>query len=249
MSFALFAAFGPGRRVSEIILASGELPAVVITCATDPDEAALAAQWREAGVPVLQRYGVNSEELRVELQRVAPTMCILVWWPEIVRAPALGVPRDGWVNMHPSLLPWGKGKHGYYWSIVNNEPFGVSLHLIDAGIDTGRILFQRELAVDWTDTGESLYARSMEAIIDLFRESWPRISRGDWNASTQPDNAGSFHWGKEIAAHSQIDLDQHYTGRELLNLLRARTFWSGDSAWFEDNGQRYRVKLKIERAD
>jgi methionyl-tRNA formyltransferase len=176
-------------------------------------------------------------------------LCVLAWWPEIVRAPALNVPRRGWVNMHPSLLPWGKGKHGYYWSLVHGEPFGVSLHLIDAGIDSGSVLFQRELPTDWTDTGETLYRRSLEAIIDLFRASWPAISAGDLHPVAQAPEAGSYHWGKEIEAHSQIDLDAPYRGRELLNILRARTFWSGDSAWFLDDGHRYRVKLAIERVD
>jgi methionyl-tRNA formyltransferase len=247
MSFVLFAAFNVGAEVSKIVRTHGELPALVVTCATDPNEAQIADAWSASGVPVLRGVGVNSAACRERLEFIAPAFCVLAWWPEIVRTPVLEIPRAGWINMHPSLLPWGKGKHGYYWSIVHAEPFGVTLHLIDAGIDSGHVLVQQQLQVDWTDTGESLYTRSRDAIVALFTESWPTLCNGELTVTAQPVDTGSYHWGREIASHSQIVLDRQYSGRELLNILRGRTFWSGDSAWFEDGGQRYRARLQIER--
>ena len=46
---------------------------------------------------------------------------------------------DHILNIHPSLLPFGRGKYGYFWSIINSEPFGVTIHLVDEGIDSGKI--------------------------------------------------------------------------------------------------------------
>lgn len=246
MKIALFAAYKAGRLVSDQVLASGRLPSLVVTCPTDPHASALAQSWEAAGVPVLPCASVNSAETIDILRKLAPDLCVLAWWPEIVKSPVLEIPARGWVNMHPSLLPWGKGKHGYYWSIVHDEPFGVSLHLIDAGIDSGAVLFQREVPVSWTDTGESLYHRSFTTIVDLFGDSWPLIAEGRLDPRPQDPRDGSYHWGREIEEHSRIDLDRTYTGRELLNILRGRTFWEGDSAWFSDQGKKFRAKLRIE---
>src|SRR5580692_11156321 len=90
---------------------------------------------------------------------------LLAWWPKIIRAPLLSLPRRGFVNTHPSLLPYGRGKHYNFWSIVDRVPFGVSLHMVEEGIDSGDIVAQIELPYDWEDTGGSLYRKATEAML------------------------------------------------------------------------------------
>jgi len=49
------------------------------------------------------------------------------------------------INLHISLLPWNRGAHPNFWAFVDGTPHGVTIHLIDEGIDTGAILFQKEV--------------------------------------------------------------------------------------------------------
>ena len=49
------------------------------------------------------------------------------------------------VNLHMSYLPYNKGAHPNFWSFINNTPKGVSIHEIDEGIDTGKIIFQKKI--------------------------------------------------------------------------------------------------------
>ena len=63
---------------------------------------------------------------------------LLLWWPHILKEISIKE-FEYIINIHPSMLPFGKGKYGYFWSIVNKEPFGASIHLVDRGIDTGNI--------------------------------------------------------------------------------------------------------------
>ena len=49
------------------------------------------------------------------------------------------------INLHISYLPWNRGAYPNVWSILKNTPKGVSIHLIDQSIDTGDILFQKEV--------------------------------------------------------------------------------------------------------
>ena len=47
------------------------------------------------------------------------------------------------VNLHISLLPYSRGAHPVLWSVMDGHPFGVTIHMLDQGLDTGNILFQR----------------------------------------------------------------------------------------------------------
>ena len=72
------------------------------------------------------------------------------------------------INLHPSLLPWNKGYHSNFWSIYENTPKGVSIHLIDDGIDTGDIVAQSELTYFDEDTLRTTYKKLRASMVNLF---------------------------------------------------------------------------------
>lgn len=75
------------------------------------------------------------------------------------------------VNLHISLLPWNRGAHPNFWAHVDGTPHGVSIHLIDEGVDTGPVLFQREVAFSHTeDSFASTHRRLVAEIEALFIE-------------------------------------------------------------------------------
>ena len=105
---------------------------------------------------------------------------LLCWWPTLIKAPLLDLPQRGFINTHPSLLPYGRGKHPYVWSLLDQTPFGVSLHWVDDSTDGGAVAFQNPLPVTWCDTGETLYRRSCEAdsaVLPLSLSEDPGASR------------------------------------------------------------------------
>ena len=91
---------------------------------------------------------------------------LLLWWPHILKEISIKE-FEYIINIHPSMLPFGKGKYGYFWSIVNKEPFGASIHLVDRGIDTGNILAQKIIKPDPRDTGGGLYMKGLDTCIEL----------------------------------------------------------------------------------
>jgi methionyl-tRNA formyltransferase len=159
------------------------------------------------------------------------------------------MPRQGCLNFHNSLLPHNRGKHPNFWSLVEGRPYGVTLQFADIGVDTGAIAFQAEVPATWADTGGSLYTRGQAAIVQLFRDSWPRIREGDIPRVCQDPHGGSFHRARELEAASRIDLDAPTTARQLLNVLRARTFPPHPAARFEDNGIAYEVRVDIHQVE
>ena len=172
---------------------------------------------------------------------------LLAWWPKIIRQPLLSLPRRGFINTHPSLLPYGRGKHYNFWSIVDRVPFGVSLHMVDEGVDSGDIVAQFEIPYDWEDTGASLYRKATDAMLKLVHETYPRLRGLDFETRRQDLAAGTFHRGSELEPASSIALDQTCVARDLLNRLRARTFPGYPACTFADGEDLYEVRVEIKR--
>jgi len=247
---AVCAAFYAGREIMSFISDYPFQPEFVATCDRDSTayEEEIAAICADKNIECLRHIDVNDAEFIKTIKDREIDLMLLCWWPTIIHEKALAAAKTGWLNMHPSLLPYGRGKHPYYWSIVEDTPFGATLHLIDENIDEGKVIFQKELPVSMTDTGESLYSKSVEANISLFKECYPKIVSLELTPepATPPGIAGTYHWGKEIEEHSRIDLEQEYLASDLINLIRGRTFMNGNSAYFYDQGKRYLIKAIIE---
>jgi methionyl-tRNA formyltransferase len=170
---------------------------------------------------------------------------ILAWWPTIIKEPLLSFPKYGFINTHPSLLPFNRGKHYNFWAIVEQVPFGATLHFVDNGVDTGDIVAQQPIVYGWEDTGGSLYKKACAAILSLFRATYPQMRKFDLPRKKQDISAGSFHLARELDAACLIDLDREYRARDLLNLIRARTFENKPACWFSDGGRDYEVRIDI----
>lgn len=171
----------------------------------------------------------------------------LIWWPKIVKKPLIDLPTNGFINTHPSLLPFCRGKHYNFWTLVEAVPYGVSLHFINEGVDSGNIVAQKEITYTWEDNGKTLYEKALSHTVNLFQESYPNIRNFNINATEQDLSRGSFHLAKELEPASFIDLDKLYKARDLLNLLRARTFPGHPGCYFSDDGEDYEVRISITR--
>lgn len=164
------------------------------------------------------------------------------------RPPAtLELASKGFINTHPSLLPHNRGKHYNFWAIVEEVPFGVSLHFVETGIDCGDVIAQEKIYYGWEDTGGTLFHKAQAAICELFEKTYPLVRSGQYSRTAQNLEEGSFHWGKELEPASRIEIDNSYTGRQLLNLLRARTFEGKPACRFSDGGNEYEVRVQINK--
>ena len=174
-----------------------------------------------------------------------PDLGFLLWWPKILKEDLLNWPMHGFINTHPSLLPHARGKHYNFWTLVEEAPFGVSLHFAKKNVDAGEIVAQKTIDYGWEDTGESLYNKALENMYKLFVSAYSRLRAFEFKACEQNLDEGSFHSATELDQACKIELESKYTARYLLNLLRARTFLGFPASYFEDKGQRYEVRVEI----
>ncbi|MFC1546663.1 formyltransferase family protein, partial [bacterium] len=83
------------------------------------------------------------------------------------------------INLHISLLPWNRGAFPNVWSFLHDTPKGVTIHILDEGIDTGDILIQKEVFIDETkETLASSYNILHKSLQELFKENWMEIKLG-----------------------------------------------------------------------
>jgi methionyl-tRNA formyltransferase len=151
----------------------------------------------------------------------------------------------GIVNLHPSYLPFNRGQYPNVWSIVEETPAGVSLHYIDEGIDTGDIIAQRKVRVLWKDTGMSLYGKLERKAVELFKEYWQTIRQGKQQRIPQTQAKGTYHTTKDVEKIDKIDLDRKYYAKDLINILRARTFPPYEGAYFFDGDEKIYMRLQL----
>jgi methionyl-tRNA formyltransferase len=247
MKIALFASSTVGKDVHRILHDRGISIRCIIINREEEQQFQTTPQLTKSEAEVFYRDELYHPHVLERLQAALIDLAILAWWPDVIKEPLFRVPKCGWLNFHPSLLPYGRGKNPNFWAIVDGSPFGVSINMIDAGIDSGDIVFQKEIPTTWEDSGKSLYEKALIEIVKLFNDNIERILNYDLPRYKQDLAKGSFHLEKDMHKKSQIKLDDKYTARELLNLLRARTFPPHPAIWFEDQNEKFEVRIEIRK--
>ena len=132
-----------------------------------------------AGIPVHQPEKIRSPESQELLQKLAPEVVVIIAYGQIIPARLLPIPKLGWINLHASLLPKYRGAAPINWAIVNGETkTGVTSMRIDAGMDTGEILLQKEMEIGATETAPELTARMSELGAPLMVETLRGLATG-----------------------------------------------------------------------
>jgi methionyl-tRNA formyltransferase len=162
----------------------------------------------------------------------------------ILKPEMFGIFPHGCLNLHTSFLPYNRGANPNVWPIVEGTPAGVTLHRIDAGIDTGPIVSREEVAVSPTDTGQTLYQKLEDAAYTLFVREWPAIQSGRLTFIEQPV-AGTFHSVKDYDTLLEINAEKSYRGVDLINILRACTFSPYPGAYLQHEDRKVFMRIEL----
>lgn len=143
------------------------------------------------------------DEWYATADRITPNNCngydmlVSFGYRHILPQPILKMFGTRAVNVHIALLPWNKGAHPNFWAWYDGTPHGVTIHVMDAGIDTGPIIASRRVEMNPADhTFASSYDVLMAEADALFALQWPRIRTGQYELRSH--RGGSFHFAKEL---------------------------------------------------
>lgn len=200
-------------------------------------------------LPVFDGSMLREAGVLTAIRETRADVAVSVLFDYILLPEFLALFPQGVINLHPSYLPYNRGQYPNVWSIVEGTPAGVTLLYMDAGIDTGDIIARREVAVEPVDTGETLYRKLEATGLELFREVWPAIRSGTAPRIPQERATGTYHRTADVERIDSIDLDRTYSARELIDILRARTFPPYHGAYFRLGDRKIYIRLELIREE
>jgi methionyl-tRNA formyltransferase len=213
--------FGDGpwatRCLAPICDAGHEVVAVVLR--THPSEVGFAAAAKSLGVPTLQPPHVNAAECVATIAGLKPDVNLSIAYDQIF-ATAIRATANWFLNVHAGKLPTYRGRNIINWAIINGETeLGVTVHLVDHGIDTGDIILQRLLPIAWTDTYGDVLDRVVREIPSVVVESLDLIERGE--AHPRPQGPGGTYFGGRREGDEWIDWSR--SSADIYNKIRGIT--------------------------
>lgn len=203
------------------------------------DTAHLNSNW------IFEGQDLKESSVLEAIKALQPDIGLSVLFGFILRPEFLALFESGVANLHPSFLPYNRGSNPDIWSIVDKTPAGATLHYIDGGVDTGHIIAQEQVAIEPVDTGYTLYRKLEETCVDLFKATWPMMRSGCAPRLLQDKQEGTYHATADVNRIDAIDLDKTYTARELIDVIRARTFKPYPGAYFSHQGRKVFLRLQL----
>ncbi len=183
-----------------------------------------------AGLLVHQPEKIRSPQLQALLERLAPDCIVIIAYGQIIPARLLSIPKYGWINLHASLLPKYRGAAPINWAIVKGETrTGVTSMRIDAGMDTGEMLLQREIEIDPKETAPELSSRLAESGASLMLETLRGLVAGTLSGRAQDNTQATYAppLKKEDGC-----LDWNCSAQDIYNRIRGFAPWPGAYATF-----------------
>lgn len=192
-------------------------------------------------IPVLQPERIKRPEAVEELKGFPADVFVVAAFGQILSKEILEMPKFGCLNIHASLLPKYRGSSPIQWAVINGEEkSGVTIMQMNEGLDTGDILYQKEILLDKKETGESLFDRLAVLGAQAIVEALPLLAEGKLTPVPQKDEEAT-HTVMLNKAMGKIDFEK--SAVEIERLIRGLNSWP--SAYTSFNGK----QLKIWEAD
>ncbi|MCD6485832.1 MAG: methionyl-tRNA formyltransferase [Syntrophobacterales bacterium] len=191
----------------------------------------------ELGIPVYQPDRVRDEDFLDIFRKISPDMVALVAFGQILPKELIDFPEFGCLNVHPSLLPKYRGAAPINWPIINGDrKTGVTIMLMDEGVDSGEILLQEKIDIDIDDTFDDLHDKLSTLGAGLLIKAVGDVIDGTLAGTLQDASLATFA-PRLTRETGHINWDDE--SEKIVNLIRGLSSHPGAYSFLEDK------KLKI----
>lgn len=174
------------------------------------------------GLPVLAASRAGAGALAAEMAARGADLACVVCWPWRLPPELLAVPRHGFFNLHPSLLPDLRGPEPLFWAFQEGRArTAVTLHWMDEGLDTGDIALQRPLELPAGLGWDEAEARAGALGAELLGEAVPLLERGALPRRPQGPG-GSF---RAAPGPADFAIDLAWTAERAFRFMRGTAAW------------------------
>lgn len=187
----------------------------------DRQDPILVALAKENGIPVEISKNINSDEFMKKMKDYRVDLFVSMSFNQIFKAEMINLPRLRTINCHAGKLPFYRGRNILNWALINDEKeFGITVHYVDEGIDTGDIILQRTYSITDEDDYGTLLERAYVGCGDVLYDAVKMVQGGKVCVIRQDtiDRVGMY-CGMRKPGDEIICWDN--TSRELFNFVRA----------------------------
>jgi methionyl-tRNA formyltransferase len=218
---------------------------------------------RKYGIPVEQPERIESRvprqrseakedgkavfaHLKLKIKNLKPDLGILAAYGQIIPKDILDIPKFGFLNIHPSLLPKYRGPSPIQFTILNGEKkSGVTIILMDEKIDHGPIISQKSLEIKEQETAETLHDKLAQLGAYLLLKTVPKLVKGLIKPKEQDDAQATF---TKILFKEDGKIDWKKPVELLEREIRAFYPWPGSYIIWENKGKLIKIKILKARA-
>ncbi len=214
----------PGIRE---FLFHGNITAVCIPEKNKEMQHILNMLLKDTGVPLLL---LSKKDYRIQLadaiEQYKPDIGVIMTFPYVLPAEIITMPAKGFVNFHYGLLPACRGPQPILWHLLNNDTeAGVTLHQLDAGIDTGPVITQEKIPIAQNDTYGTLQTKLAYLAAKLSANFLKILSYGTIIPSAPQDESKAAYYNMPGAKELTIDWKM-MSAEKIIRLVNACNPWN-----------------------
>ncbi len=230
---ALKGLFRGGHRIVQVVTQPDRPKGRGKTVVFPPVKAAAL----EMGCPVIQPQSIRAPDFFESLSGLEPDLLVVAAYGHVLPQRILAIPKLGAVNIHASLLPRYRGPAPIQWAVINREiETGVTLMMMDKGLDTGDILTSASIPILSDDTSGSLHDRLALLGADLLIQTLNYFEVHRKNAVPQVHEQASY---APLLKKEDGHLDWDQPAAVLEARIRGLTPWPGAYCFY--NGKRIKI--------
>ena len=174
-------------------------------------------------IPYMATDDINSDKMVAKIHSISPDFMFVVYYDNILSQKIFSQAKEGTINLHLADAEKYRGCYPTTYAIINGETeYGVTLHYIDEGVDSGDIIDKEvfELQKEWT--GKDLYRAATEKGYELFKRNIKNIISGNLKRRVQKSPAHISYYKRSQFPSHEITFEGK--AGETLNRIRALLF-------------------------
>ncbi len=213
---------GPwGHNAFKKIISDDSLEIVFVTVRYDKKDETLIKLAEENQIPVELSEKINSSEFMSRIEKYEADLFVSMSFNQIFKNEMINLPKYKTINCHAGKLPFYRGRNILNWALINDEKeFGITVHYMDEGIDTGDIILQETYPITDDDDYGTLLQTAYEACAEILYRAIKLIQKENVIPMKQNDiDPVGMYCGMRVQGDEIIDWTQ--TSREIFNFVRA----------------------------
>jgi methionyl-tRNA formyltransferase len=213
-------------------------PIPVVDMAAPPSIVAIAWQHQ---IPVYHINRLSAAETVDTFTQLQADVACVACFPKRIPPVLLGVPRRGFLNVHPSLLPRYRGPYPLFWMLRHGDRgFGVTIHFMNEQLDTGDIAAQAEADLPDGCSSEEADSTLSQYGAELLLDVLHHLEKGHLIRRAQPAGGAYFH----VPQESDFAVDTTWSAQRAFNFIRGTNDWQRTYP-IDVTGQRFNLKQAL----